>query len=434
MVRENIKEYTVTEISTSIKETLEDNFGYVKVRGEVSGLSKPASGHVYLNLKDENAIIKAIAWRSTVAKLSFMPDEGLEVICSGRLTTGYSDRYPGRSDYSIIIDSIVPAGEGALMALLEQRKKKLMSEGIFDQDHKKPLPLYPETIGIITSPTGAVIKDIIHRLEDRFPCDVILWPVPVQGDDAAHLIADALGGFNNSLKDSEIKVPDLIIVARGGGSIEDLWAFNEEIVVRAVFASEIPVLSAVGHETDTTLIDFVSDLRAPTPTAAAELCTPNNDELLINLKDLQKDLRDSINSNLENKLSSFKNLSDKLPVSLKLFIKSLLSEFKEITQSLNYRILEEQVNNFQQKLISKFDKLNSSTNLFVENMRNQINYNEKLLESMSYKSVLNRGYSVTKNLKNKVIKSKKDIDHDTGIIIETSFAKISAEVKEIKDE
>ena len=434
MVRENIKEYTVTEISTSIKETLEDNFSYVKVRGEVSGLSKPASGHVYLNLKDENAIIKAIAWRSTVAKLSFMPDEGLEVICSGRLTTGYSDRYPGRSDYSIIIDSIVPAGEGALMALLEQRKKKLMSEGIFDQDHKKPLPLYPETIGIITSPTGAVIKDIIHRLEDRFPCDVILWPVPVQGDDAAHLIADALNGFNNSLKDSEIKVPDLIIVARGGGSIEDLWAFNEEILVRAVFASEIPVLSAVGHETDTTLIDFVSDLRAPTPTAAAELCTPNKDELLIKLKDLQKDLRDSINSNLENKLSSFKNLSDKLPVSLKLFIKSLLSEFKEITQSLNYRILEEQVNNFQQKLISKFDKLNSSTNLFVENMRNQINYNEKLLESMSYKSVLNRGYSVTKNLKKKVIKSKKDIEHDTDIIIETSFAKISAEVKEIKDE
>ena len=434
MVRENIKEYTVTEISASIKETLEDNFGYVKVRGEVSGLSKPASGHVYLNLKDENAIIKAIAWRSTVAKLSFMPDEGLEVICSGRLTTGYSDRYPGRSDYSIIIDSIVPAGEGALMALLEQRKKKLMSEGIFDQDHKKSLPLYPETIGIITSPTGAVIKDIIHRLEDRFPCDVILWPVPVQGDDAAHLIADALNGFNNSLKDSEIKVPDLIIVARGGGSIEDLWAFNEEILVRAVFASEIPVLSAVGHETDTTLIDFVSDLRAPTPTAAAELCTPNKDELLIKLKDLQKDLRDSINSNLENKLSSFKNLSDKLPVSLKLFIKSLLSEFKEITQSLNYRILEEQVNNFQQKLISKFDKLNSSTNLFLENMRNQINYNEKLLESMSYKSVINRGYSVTKNLKNKVIKSKKDIEHDTDIIIETSFAKISAEVKEIKDE
>ena len=434
MVRENIKEYTVTEISASIKETLEDNFGYVKVRGEVSGLSKPASGHVYLNLKDENAIIKAIAWRSTVAKLSFMPDEGLEVICSGRLTTGYSDRYPGRSDYSIIIDSIVPAGEGALMALLEQRKKKLMSEGIFDQDHKKPLPLYPETIGIITSPTGAVIKDIIHRLEDRFPCDVILWPVPVQGDDAAHLIADALNGFNHSLKGSEFKFPDLIIVARGGGSIEDLWAFNEEIVVRAVFASEIPVLSAVGHETDTTLIDFVSDLRAPTPTAAAELCTPNKDELFINLIDFQKDLRDSINSNLENKLSSFKNLSDKLPVSLKLFIKSLLSEFKEITQSLNYRILEEQVNNFQQKLISKFDKLNSSTNLFVENMRNQINYNEKLLESMSYKSVLNRGYSVTKNLKNRVIKSKKDIEHDTDIIIETSFAKISAEVKEIKDE
>ena len=198
MIRENIKEYTVTEISTSIKNSLEENFGYVKVRGEVSNLSKPASGHIYLNLKDDKAIIKAIAWRSIVSRLSFIPEEGLEVICSGRLTTGYSDRYPGRSDYSIIIESIVPAGEGALMALLEKRKKQLFAEGLFNQEFKKSLPLYPETIGVITSPTGAVIKDIIHRLEDRFPCNLILWPVPVQGDDAAHFIADALKGFNKS--------------------------------------------------------------------------------------------------------------------------------------------------------------------------------------------------------------------------------------------
>ena len=279
MIRENIKEYTVTEISTSIKNSLEENFGYVKVRGEVSNLSKPASGHIYLNLKDDKAIIKAIAWRSIVSRLSFIPEEGLEVICSGRLTTGYSDRYPGRSDYSIIVESIVPAGEGALMALLEKRKKQLFAEGLFNQEFKKSLPLYPETIGVITSPTGAVIKDIIHRLEDRFPCNLILWPVPVQGDDAAHLIADALKGFNKSNRDTDFKIPDVIIVARGGGSIEDLWPFNEEIVVRAVFESKIPVLSAVGHETDTTLIDFVSDLRAPTPTAAAELCTPNIDDL-----------------------------------------------------------------------------------------------------------------------------------------------------------
>ena len=279
MIRENIKEYTVTEISTSIKNSLEENFGYVKVRGEVSNLSKPASGHIYLNLKDDKAIIKAIAWRSIVSRLSFIPEEGLEVICSGRLTTGYSDRYPGRSDYSIIVESIVPAGEGALMALLEKRKKQLFAEGLFNQEFKKSLPLYPETIGVITSPTGAVIKDIIHRLEDRFPCNLILWPVPVQGDDAAHLIADALKGFNKSHRDTDFKIPDVIIVARGGGSIEDLWPFNEEIVVRAVFESKIPVLSAVGHETDTTLIDFVSDLRAPTPTAAAELCTPNIDDL-----------------------------------------------------------------------------------------------------------------------------------------------------------
>ena len=324
MIRENIKEYTVTEISTSIKNSLEENFGYVKVRGEVSNLSKPASGHIYLNLKDDKAIIKAIAWRSIVSRLSFIPEEGLEVICSGRLTTGYSDRYPGRSDYSIIVESIVPAGEGALMALLEKRKKQLFAEGLFNQEFKKSLPLYPETIGVITSPTGAVIKDIIHRLEDRFPCNLILWPVPVQGDDAAHLIADALKGFNKSHRDTDFKIPDVIIVARGGGSIEDLWPFNEEIVVRAVFESKIPVLSAVGHETDTTLIDFVSDLRAPTPTAAAELCTPNIDDLKMNLKSYQKNLFDSINNYIEDNFKLYQNLSDRLPVSLKLYTLSLI--------------------------------------------------------------------------------------------------------------
>ena len=434
MIRENIKEYTVTEISTSIKNSLEENFGYVKVRGEVSNLSKPASGHIYLNLKDDKAIIKAIAWRSIVTRLSFIPEEGLEVICSGRLTTGYSDRYPGRSDYSIIIESIVPAGEGALMALLEKRKKQLFAEGLFNQEFKKSLPLYPETIGVITSPTGAVIKDIIHRLEDRFPCNLILWPVPVQGDDAAHLIADALKGFNKSHIDTDFKIPDVIIVARGGGSIEDLWPFNEEIVVRAVFESKIPVLSAVGHETDTTLIDFVSDLRAPTPTAAAELCTPNIDDLKMNLKSYQKNLFDSINNYIEDNFKLYQNLSDRLPVSLKLYTKSLLSEFKDLTQSLNYRILEEQINNYQERLYVAVESLNKSTKLYFENIYKLLSQNKKLLDNMSYKSVLNRGYSVIKNSKNKIITSTSDLEKDERIVAETSFAKIRAKVEGIENE
>jgi exodeoxyribonuclease VII large subunit len=226
MVKENIPEYSVTEISKSIKQVLDDTFGYVRVRGEISGLKQAASGHVYLNLKDESAIINGIIWKSNVSRLSFQPHDGLEVICKGRLTTGYSDRYPGRSDYSIHIDSLMPAGEGALMALLEQRKKKFTASGLFDQIHKKQMPKYPHRIGVITSPTGAVIQDILHRIEERYPLNVILWPVPVQGDDSSELIAQAIRGFNN-IDIEELIKPDVIIVARGGGSIEDLWAFNE---------------------------------------------------------------------------------------------------------------------------------------------------------------------------------------------------------------
>ena len=218
MVKENIPEYSVTEISKSIKQVLDDTFGYVRVRGEISGLKQAASGHVYLNLKDENAIINGIIWKSNVSRLSFQPHDGLEAICKGRLTTGYSDRYPGRSDYSIHIDSLMPAGEGALMALLEQRKKKFAALGLFDQIHKKQIPEFPHRIGVITSPTGAVIQDILHRIEERYPLNVMLWPVPVQGDDSSELITQAIRGFNNIDIEESIK-PDVIIVARGGGSI-----------------------------------------------------------------------------------------------------------------------------------------------------------------------------------------------------------------------
>ena len=432
MVRENIQEYSVSEISDSIKGTLENSFGYVKVRGEVSGLSKPASGHIYLNLKDDKAVIKAIIWRSAAARISFVPEDGLEVICSGKLTTGYSDRYPGRSDYSIIVDSITPAGEGALMALLEQRKKKLAAEGLFEEQNKKSLPKYPETIGIVTSPTGAVIKDILHRLDERFPCNVVLWPVPVQGQDAAQLISDAVDGFNNLSSKDEVNIPDLIIIARGGGSIEDLWPFNEEIVIRSVFKSKIPIVSAIGHETDTTLIDFVSDLRAPTPTAAAEISTPDKEELLRDINEKHNRLNYSINLYLDNLKDNFISIKDKLPVSLKLFLNNLTSNFQNISQSLNFRVLGEQLKSSKVKLISLEESLLKAKNILVERLQKELDNKSMLLESLSYKSVLKRGYSVTRS-SNKIIKSKKDLKDESELIIETNFATLKAKLREIND-
>ena len=432
MVRENIQEYSVSEISDSIKGTLENSFGYVKVRGEVSGLSKPASGHIYLNLKDDKAVIKAIIWRSAAARISFVPEDGLEVICSGKLTTGYSDRYPGRSDYSIIVDSITPAGEGALMALLEQRKKKLVAEGLFDEQNKKSLPKYPETIGIVTSPTGAVIKDILHRLNERFPCNVILWPVPVQGQDAAQLISDAVDGFNNLSSKDEVNIPNLIIIARGGGSIEDLWPFNEEIVIRSVFKSNIPIVSAIGHETDTTLIDLVSDLRAPTPTAAAEISTPDKEELLRDISEKNNRLNYSINLYLDNLKDNFISIKDKLPVSLKLFLNNLTSHFQNISQSLNFRVIGEQLKSSKVKLISLEESLLKAKNILVERLQKELDNKSTLLESLSYKSVLKRGYSVTRS-SNKIIKSKKDLKDESELIIETNFATLKAKLREIND-
>lgn len=432
MVRENIQEYSVSEISDSIKGTLENSFGYVKVRGEVSGLSKPASGHIYLNLKDDKAVIKAIIWRSAAARISFVPEDGLEVICSGKLTTGYSDRYPGRSDYSIIVDSITPAGEGALMALLEQRKKKLAAEGLFEEQNKKSLPKYPETIGIVTSPTGAVIKDILHRLNERFPCNVILWPVPVQGQDAAQLISDAVDGFNNLSSKDEVNIPDLIIIARGGGSIEDLWPFNEEIVIRSVFKSNIPIVSAIGHETDTTLIDFVSDLRAPTPTAAAEISTPDKEELLRDINEKNNRLNYSINLYIDNLKDNFISIKDKLPVSLKLFLNNLTSNFQNISQSLNFRVLGEQLKSSKVELISLEESLLKAKNILVERLQKELDNKSMLLESLSYKSVLKRGYSVTRS-SNKIIKSKKDLKDESELIIETNFATLKAKLREIND-
>ena len=417
MVKENIPEYSVTEISKSIKQVLDDTFGYVRVRGEISGLKQAASGHVYLNLKDESAIINGIIWKSNVSRLSFQPHDGLEVICKGRLTTGYSDRYPGRSDYSIHIDSLMPAGEGALMALLEQRKKKFAASGLFDQIHKKQIPEYPHRIGVITSPTGAVIQDILHRIEERYPLNVILWPVPVQGDDSSELITQAIRGFNNIDIEESIK-PDVIIVARGGGSIEDLWAFNEENIVNAVFESKIPIISAIGHETDTTLIDLVSDLRAPTPTAAAEFVTPVKSELYEVVRKAQKELDQNIEFSIDEKKQHFKLVDHKLPANLKLFINTLNSNFLTISSRLNTKILREQLKSKIDTLNNYSNRIRISSKQYISSRIEKINSVSKLIESLSYKSVINRGYAVIRNSNKKPIQKISDILSDNEINIE----------------
>jgi exodeoxyribonuclease VII large subunit len=266
---DNAAPLTVSELAAQLKRTVEDRFGFVRLRGELSGVKRAASGHLYGCLKDEDAVIDAVMWRSAAQRLAFVPEDGVEVVASGRLTT-----YPGRSKYQIVIERMEIAGEGALLALMAKLKARLEAEGLFDAARKRPLPFLPSVIGVVTSPGGAVIRDILHRLAGRFPSRVLVWPVLVQGREAAAQVAAAVRGFSELAENHAVPRPDLVIVARGGGSIEDLWGFNDELVVRAIAASTIPVISAVGHETDTTLADFAADLRAPTPTAAAELAVP----------------------------------------------------------------------------------------------------------------------------------------------------------------
>jgi exodeoxyribonuclease VII large subunit len=290
----NIVEYTVSELAFALKRTIEDAYGWVRVRGELSGFKRAASGHMYFALKDEKAVLDAVCWRNTLPKLDFALGDGLEVICTGRLTT-----YPQRSRYQLVVERIEPAGAGALMALLEERRKRLAAEGLFAEARKRPIPFLPEVIGVVTSASGAVIRDILHRIEERFPRRVILWPVQVQGEGAAEQIAAAIRGFSSLPPQGPIPRPDVLIVARGGGSIEDLWAFNEEVVVRAAAASTIPLISAVGHETDTTLIDFAADRRAPTPTAAAEMVVPVRRELAERLTRLAERLDHAVRRHLD---------------------------------------------------------------------------------------------------------------------------------------
>jgi exodeoxyribonuclease VII large subunit len=305
----NVAEYSVSELSGSIKRTIEQTFEHVRVRGEISGYRGPhSSGHAYFALKDDRARIDAVVWKSAFQRLKFRPEEGMEVIATGRITT-----FPGSSKYQIVIESLEPAGAGALMALIEERKRKLAAEGLFDAARKRPLPFMPKVVGVVTSPTGAVIRDILHRIADRFPVHVVVWPVRVQGDGACEEIVAAIQGFNALEAGGAIPRPDVLIVARGGGSLEDLWCFNDEAIVRAAASSLIPLISAVGHETDWTLIDYAADQRAPTPTGAAEMAVPVKADLEAQVASLAARLKGAATRQMDNRRHAVRALARALP-------------------------------------------------------------------------------------------------------------------------
>ncbi|MDO4162480.1 MAG: exodeoxyribonuclease VII large subunit [Pseudomonadota bacterium] len=379
-----IKEYTVSEISTAIKKLVENSFALVRVKGEIFGAKRADSGHWYLSLKDENSLLAAVCWRGVANMLPLKIEDGIEVVASGRITT-----FNGRSSYQLVIEKLEIAGEGALLKLLEERRQKFLAEGLFAQEHKKPLPYLPRIIGVVTSPTGAVIRDIIHRVRDRFPSRIIVWPTPVQGEGAADKIAAAIRGFN-ALPEESGNRPDVLIVARGGGSLEDLWPFNEEAVVRAVYDSDIPLISAVGHETDTMLIDYAADVRAPTPTGAAELAVPVKKDMYNTL--LTTDLR------MQNAINRY------------------LGEFRQYIDALGRGIppLEQLVLENQQKiddrserlklafanLLKDKDNLLKLTNLKPFYIKNLIEVKKESLknlslrlDSVSVESVLKRGFA-----------------------------------------
>ncbi len=426
--------YSVSEFSHVIKKLVETNFSYVRVRGEISRPSFPGSGHVYFTLKDAEGTIAAIIWKYTLPRLSIKPEEGMEVICTGKVTT-----FAGQSKYQIIVESMEVAGEGVLLKMLEDRRKKLLKEGLFDQEFKKPIPYLPKIIGVITSPSGAVIKDILHRLSDRFPSHVYLWPVAVQGEDSAHQISNAIDKFNQLTDDTTIKKPDLIIVARGGGSLEDLWSFNEEIVVRSVYKSSIPVISAVGHETDTTLIDFVSDLRAPTPTAAAEKAVPVRDELISRIDELNLRIKSSFNNKLyfnKDRINYlikllgkpdkiFEDKTQKLDFIYKDFenlFKDIFVEKKnKITQCAQY-LLPPKI--LISNLVSKQQLLETKFKNFLENIINsketKLNSLNQLLEASSYNRVLERGFSLVMNNKGEPIKLSSEAPKNANVKIKFS--------------
>lgn len=424
----NLPSYSVSEISDALKRTVEDSFSYVRVRGELSGVKLASSGHLYADLKDDKAVMNIICWRGSMSKLSIKPEEGLEVICTGRLTT-----YPGRSNYQMIIESMEMAGEGALLKMLEERKKRLAAEGLFDPNRKKKIPFLPHRIGVVTSPTGSVIRDILHRLKDRFPRHVLVWGARVQGDGAAEEIAAGINGFNAAPENLK---PDLIIVARGGGSLEDLMPFNEEIVVRAVANSVIPVISAVGHETDTTLIDYASDLRAPTPTGAAEMAVPRRDELLALIMDHENRLFGALSRIMQQakeRLNSFaRGLKDPLRIleqkmqSFDFLVQKLASSFDKTITMKRTNLLEvagqlkhpsHVILDAEKSLKYQNDNLLKASQRILEPYKVKLDGLSRMLESLSYEKVLERGYAVILDKSEKLISNPDDISAGDDLTI-----------------
>ena len=407
----NAPEISVSELSQALKRTVEDTYGYVRVRGEISGYRGPhSSGHAYFALKDEGAKIDAVCWRGTMGKLKFRPEEGMEVVATGRLTT-----YPGKSAYQIVIDTLEPAGVGALLAQLEERRRRLAAEGLFDQSRKRPIPYLPEVVGVVTSPTGAVIRDILHRLGDRFPRRVLVWPVRVQGETAAREVADAIAGFNALEVGGRIPRPDVIIVARGGGSLEDLWSFNEEIVVRAAAESAIPLISAVGHETDTTLIDFASDRRAPTPTAAAEIAVPVRAELMAATAERGARLRAAILRGMETRRTELRSAARALPSlealvqiprqrldhlaarlspALSAGVHRHRARFVAAQARLSPAALTRRIAIERERTDGLKARLDRAFQALVERRRDRLETAWKLVRSLGHEGVLERGYAL----------------------------------------
>ena len=439
----NLFEWTVSELSAALRRTVEDAYGHVRVRGEVSGFKGPApSGHCYFRLKDDKAVLESVIWKTTYARMRVKPEEGLDVVVSGRLTT-----FAGSSKYQMVIDTLEPAGVGALMKLLEERKKKLTAEGLFDEARKQLLPFLPDVIGVVTSPTGAVIRDILHRLTDRFPRRVLVWPVRVQGDTSAAEVANAIRGFNALPTTGPLPRPDLIIVARGGGSLEDLWSFNEEIVVRAAAESMTPLISAVGHETDVTLIDFAADRRAPTPTAAAEIAVPMRGDLMERLAALGARKLTCWQRGIEQHREKLRWLSRALPA-LDEFLaiprqrldacavglpRALIAnaqlhhrEFARTAARLSRRLLSHRLERCREQTAAFGDRARRAFRVARDRRAERLRSAAQLLDAYSYRGVLARGFALVRDGDGRPLRSSAAVTARMRLDIEFCDGRVGA--------
>jgi len=425
--RSNVPEMSVSELAFSLKRTLEETYGRVRVRGELSGLKLASSGHLYGDVKDLDSVINIVCWKGTMGKLSVRPEDGLDVIITGKVTS-----YPKNSRYQLVIDSMELAGEGALLKMLEECRKKLAAEGLFDESRKKPIPFLPDIIGVVTSPTGAVIRDIIHRISERFPRHILVWPVAVQGDAAAAQIAEAIHGFNTI---TGAMRPDLLIVARGGGSLEDLMAFNDEAVVRAAADSRIPLISAVGHETDTTLIDYAADLRAPTPTGAAERSVPVRLEILGYVRESGNRMNNGIlrrvnelsarMETLRAKLGDPSRVLDVKAQNLDTVSAKLLHGFEKGLAAKQHRLAPLSPRHPATLIAEKARHAGMVSNALMragetllKDPKKQLDHAVRMLDSLSYENVLNRGYAVVRDKQDRVISDKADAAKESELSIE----------------